>query len=71
MLPEDLDEVERVEAQQQDQLVLTLSVVTGSLWGRERGQGSSGRLRGQQQVGLDSTLTLDTETLSADGSLRP
>ena len=32
MLTEDFDEVKGVEAQQQHQLVLTLSVITGSLW---------------------------------------
>jgi len=33
MLPEDLDEVERVETQQQHQLVLALPVVAGGLRG--------------------------------------
>lgn len=36
MLTEDFDEIKGVEAEQQYQLVLTFSIITGGLWSTER-----------------------------------
>lgn len=35
MLTEDFDKIKGVEAQQQHQLVLTFSIITGGLWNTE------------------------------------
>lgn len=45
MLAEDFDEVKGVEAEQQHQLVLTLSIITGSLWNTQYKNKGSARLK--------------------------
>ena len=57
MLPEDLDEVKRVETQQEHQLVLALPVVAGGLRDTQKQQHNELRREQTRQGSLHITLT--------------